>query len=77
MSEPLREEHRGIAIRCGYFIETDTHKAFFELPAREGGFQRVIRSQLPLAPGPYVAEDKNPQRAIEQAKATIDEYFDG
>lgn len=72
----VRVNHRGVEIRCGYDIASDLHRAHFELPERQGGFQRVVHTELAMAPGKYWTEDASSEQAIKKAKATIDKHLD-
>lgn len=78
---PSTTQHRGIEIRYGYDISTDSYRANFVLSEewrRRSGFQRVITANLPaaIAPGKNHADGDTEDEALAQAQAMIDSYLD-
>lgn len=77
---PSTTEHRGIEIRYGYDITTDSYRANFVLPEerrKRHGFQRAITTNLPvaIASGKNHAAGDTEDETLERARAAIDSYL--
>ena len=77
---PSTAEHRGIEIRYGYDISTDSYRANFVLSEewrKRPGFQRNVTTNLPaaIAPGKNHADGDTEDEALARARSMIDSYL--